>query len=611
MKQFLILAFIFLSIVLNAQFVAPEHKDSVYSNLKVYYQQEFLNNNSTEFIDTITNSVINTHPYFNNFQVNLGNIGTPQYSLEFQKNIQTIGFVGNFDHLNNFRFSPLNSPQYKVNKALTEFSYLNGTQEEERFSVIHVQNLDSNKNIGFKYQSQNSLGFYDRQRTQIRNFYLFGNYHSKNEKYYLDGAFYFNRTNILENGGITADSLFLNNTFSRNLIPVFHTNASNKSEQREYHFNHYYTFFDGAKDSSTIKNHELKAYQTFNFYQFNSLFTDLNTDNIYYSGSTISEGTELWSKWNYEKIDNKFGIDFSSNSFKLNGFLQQQFIEIGTYKESRTLQNQILGLKGEVNLFKILKIDSKYEQVLAGYNGGDGKLILNGYLPLTNQIGLNFSYNTLVARVPFVYNTFYANQLEIQNNFQKEKLNQITGGLKIRDVIDFEIGSGLFNNGVYFDSPFSATQSNTNDEFFFAQFKGDFQMKRLVWQTKLKYQTFANANLFPLPNFVSFNRFYLKGWIFDHHLHFNLGFDVFYASKYNGYGFSPLTRQFFLNSSGTNLGNYPFVDLFAAAKVKSARFYIKACHINQGFTGNNFYVAQNYPFHDFSLRLGFSWAFLN
>ncbi len=72
----------------------------------------------------------------------------------------------------------------------------------------------------------------------------------------------------------------------------------------------------------------------------------------------------------------------------------------------------------------------------------------------------------------------------------------------------------------------------------------------------------------------------------------------------------PMLRSFYIQDQEL-VGNYPYFDFYVAAKVKSARVFVKLSHINSGFSGTGYYAAPNYPMADRMLRLGVDWTFWN
>ena len=59
------------------------------------------------------------------------------------------------------------------------------------------------------------------------------------------------------------------------------------------------------------------------------------------------------------------------------------------------------------------------------------------------------------------------------------------------------------------------------------------------------------------------------------------------------------------------IGNYPFMNLYANFKLSKARFYVMMSHINQGMMGKNYFSMPGYPLNPRRFQLGVSVDFAN
>ena len=58
-------------------------------------------------------------------------------------------------------------------------------------------------------------------------------------------------------------------------------------------------------------------------------------------------------------------------------------------------------------------------------------------------------------------------------------------------------------------------------------------------------------------------------------------------------------------------GDYPFIDFFINAQIKTVRVFIKVDHLNSGMMGNYYILTPRYPMNDRALKLGVSWRFFD
>lgn len=67
----------------------------------------------------------------------------------------------------------------------------------------------------------------------------------------------------------------------------------------------------------------------------------------------------------------------------------------------------------------------------------------------------------------------------------------------------------------------------------------------------------------------------------------------------------------FYNQREIEVGNYPFMNLYANMKLSRTRFYVMMSHINQGLTGKNYFAMPHYPMNPRRFQLGLSVDFAN
>jgi len=77
----------------------------------------------------------------------------------------------------------------------------------------------------------------------------------------------------------------------------------------------------------------------------------------------------------------------------------------------------------------------------------------------------------------------------------------------------------------------------------------------------------------------------------------------YYAMKY-----MPATGRYF-NQSETQIGNYPYINVFLNLKVKRTRIFIMGDHLNSGLMGYEYFLVPNYPLNIRMIRYGLAWTF--
>lgn len=172
------------------------------------------------------------------------------------------------------------------------------------------------------------------------------------------------------------------------------------------------------------------------------------------------------------------------------------------------------------------------------------------------------------------------------------------------DVTESYGRSGL-TAGVY--------QESGNINLLTAQLKQDFRLGILNWENVITYQNSSNKDVLPVPALNIFTNLYLKFKIAKV-LSVELGGDVTFFTKYYAPDYIPQLGQFAIqknSDSRIELGNYPYVDVYANFHLKRARFFVMMSHVNNSSGNKMTFLAPHYPVNGNILRFGVSWNFYN
>ena len=82
-----------------------------------------------------------------------------------------------------------------------------------------------------------------------------------------------------------------------------------------------------------------------------------------------------------------------------------------------------------------------------------------------------------------------------------------------------------------------------------------------------------------------------------------LGIDCDYYTKYKSVAYQPATMSFY-NQDEIEIGNYPFMNVYANMKLSKARFYVLMSHVNQGWFDNNYFSMPHYPLNPRRFQIG-------
>ena len=146
-----------------------------------------------------------------------------------------------------------------------------------------------------------------------------------------------------------------------------------------------------------------------------------------------------------------------------------------------------------------------------------------------------------------------------------------------------------------------------------AQLDQKLQLGPLHWDNIITFQTSSNREVLPLPKLNVFTNLYLQFMVADV-LRVELGASGTWFTKYYAPDYLPQLSQFAVqqnDDSRVELGNFPFVDVYANMHLKHARFFVMMSNV----TGTSFnrmaFLTPHHPLNRSVLHIGVSWNFFN
>lgn len=280
---------------------------------------------------------------------------------------------------------------------------------------------------------------------------------------------------------------------------------------------------------------------------------------------------------------------------------------------------------------KLLHYNLRAETWLAGEDAGQFRIQGTG--------DLNFRlFNDtvqLIARASVEHNnpTFYYRHYHSKHywwdtDLDKEIRTRIEGEFSLRRTrTRLRIAFDNINNYIYMsqrynilpDQNFRRTgnvvevcQSSKNLTVLTAQLRQDVTFGAFNWENVITYQASSDKEIIPVPALNIFSNMYFR-FLVRKVLDIHLGADVRYFTKYNAPDYSPALGMFTVqgNAEKVELGNYPWVNVYADFFLKHARFFVMYTHLNHGSGDKNYFLTPHYPTNSSILRFGVSWNFFN
>ena len=156
-------------------------------------------------------------------------------------------------------------------------------------------------------------------------------------------------------------------------------------------------------------------------------------------------------------------------------------------------------------------------------------------------------------------------------------------------------------------------QQAANLNVMTAQLDQKLRLGPLYWDNTVTYQSSSNQQVLPLPALNVFSNLYLK-FMIAHVLSVELGGSATYFTNYEAPDFCPQLNQYAVQQNAASrieLGNFPFIDVYANLHLKHARFFVMMTNVTATSFNRQTFLVAHYPQNRRTLHLGISWNFFN
>ena len=289
---------------------------------------------------------------------------------------------------------------------------------------------------------------------------------------------------------------------------------------------------------------------------------------------------------------------------------------MGTINEhSVSIGGQLQRTQGHTLHYNVLA-----ETWVAGEDMGQLKLFLGDTVRLVAKGYFHRLNPTMYER------KFHAKHFWWDNNLDKETRTRVEGNFtyeKTRTTLRVAVEE--IQNYTYYGMSYTrANDTNTlltagvrqhggNLNILTAQLDQKLQLGPLHWDNVLTYQSSSNEDVLPLPTLNAFSNLYLEFMIAGV-LRVELGGAATWFTKYNAPDFCPGINQFAVQENGqtrTELGNFPFVDVYANLHLKHARFFLMMQNATASSFNKNYFLTPHYAQNEATIHFGVSWNFFN
>jgi len=559
---------------------------------------------------------------------------------------------------------------YEVPSPYSELFFKSTFQQGQNLDATLAVNTSPKFNIAISFKGFRSLGKYYSSLSRSRQFRLSTQYQTYNQRYRLrlhqttqslenelngglrnDGVYFFeNAPNyvkadesglpILDDNGEEQFDFY--DGFSDRSLLSTNIEASNDLSGKRYFMDHRYQMFPIAKDTTAYKmeigyqlSHETKKYNYIH-----------NRPNTYfhetYDTSNVNDST------NYSTLENKVYARYKD---RLLGELQLDLFHYNwnyALGENEYQKDSILPISIEASqlaaqvewtktLFGTALKAKGYQSLKETYATTDLNLDVNRLLLKDISVSAKIQYRS--QPLNFNYHLFQSDFKEY--NWSNTNLVNQTTSTKSIGVSHPKWGnvsaawSTINNYGFFYNITrlrdlnekfkVEVRQLDKQIHYFKARFNQRLDFGKLSWINNAQYQkatqeedldqVLGDPLALNVPEWLIRSTLMMTSSIFNKALSFQSGatfvfFTDYYADQYN-----PLLSEF-VTQNNTKIGEYPRVDFFFNAKIKSSRIFIKLENVSAPIehlikvdTPYDYYAAPFTPYRDFSIRFGLIWNF--
>ena len=577
---------------------------------------------------------------------NLGDVHTPFIDLRF-KPYDEMGMRAGLTPFTNLYFSADSARFYDSKLPYTEFHYAQGKGGQRGmidFDALHTQNFGKQFNITALYHSTSNDGFYSRQSMSCKNIQVSTYFHSRNHRYTASGIATWNKTNMMENGGIE-QSAATEATFKElgggvRIVDVSLNQARNINRFRDHRIQQvYWLTMSPAADSSTERHGTLGISHGFQTSRNSNYYTDQAADFGFYDSVWLYNGKYSADSFALKQISNTIelfspirakGLSFRAG-VRHDRFTAFASADAGNYNRFSGHNNSVFA-QFNFNLSKAFRSEVYGTFYPEGYNQGDYQLKWNNRTSLgpSGQWQLEAGAQSLTRKPVFRQMRMLSNHYRWDNDFRQTRSQTLSFALgktmkrpAVYNAYYYTLPSHAFqlrvhytlmDAFVYYGADGKPAQGNDGQSSLQLSATGHLNLKWLQVHQELVLQRFSKPleRVVQLPAALSKTSLYYQTFAFKKASFLQIGFDAVITSSYRAGLYNPALQNFRLSEK--SVGAYPFIDFFINAEVKTARIFFKIEHLNQDLLSDaafpNYLFSSPYqPSAPRRFRLGFIWKF--
>jgi len=518
---------------------------------------------------------------------------------------------------------------YSVATPFTDLYFRSVMERGQNVDALVTANISPQFNFSIAYKGLRSEGKYINQLSSTGNFRLTASYHTPSNRYAAN--FHFASQDFLngENGGISniADFESGNEDYeNRQRLNVYSRDAESFLRAKRLFLDHNFRVNPGDAQNNLHISHQ---------FNYESKFFEYNQQTL---GSVLEDGTRLQrfgpafrpsninDQTHYNRMYNKIGAVYENKTLGKFKFFAEDFRYNYYFDRVLLLANQTnTGLLSD----EIQSVGGEYEYRKEKWtaNGLVSQSITNQSLSLLqgkvryrfdDRNAVSFQYERMNKIPDNIYNLNQSTFVGYNwtNDFKNEKINNIFINAQTQ-WLTAAVQVSSFKDMLYFENSLMSAdtlivtprQHSGSIQYLSVRIGREFRLGKFALDNTILYQQVdQDSNVLNVPKIVTRNTLYFQDHYFSRALFIQTGVTFNYFTKYYANDYNPVIGEFFVQRE-KEIGDFPMFDFFLDMRIRTARLYFKAEHFNSAWTGNNFLTAPNYPYRDFTFRIGIEWNF--
>lgn len=533
-----------------------------------------------------------------------------------------------------YMHTPANTRFVNTTVPFTEMVWTNAgarSKSEQTFRIRHSQNINRFLNFGFNYDIVYSIGQYNYQKAVDKNFLLHGSYNGNAYTAYLSVGTN-NHESSASGGLISKDDLSQYSTDDMPFVLNDFNKAQNRLKNRYIMLVQRYS--PGGKRDTVTGDMLIKGPVTFSYiglYEWNKQrYLDNSPLSTLYDTVMINRSVTQDSLFQ-GLLTNTIRADFAAGSTgrfrigagagvrsELRNFGQVVPGDSLTRPDTVKRNMNSLVLTGKVfnNIGTKFGWTASGDLWFQGYRAGD--FIVDGRIYKefsTAHKGLITwdATGSFASYTPsFWYSSWGSNNFSWQLDHSKEL--RLTTGSSVtwpERNMNLRFNYALVDNFMYMDDGIPA-QHQGGLSILSLSARKDFIIWKLHLDNTILFQQSSNNEVLSLPLLAARSAFFIdhvfKFRVTGGEMSFQLGAEAMIHTPYYAMNFMPATGSYY-SQTETEIGNYPFINVFLNLKIKRTRFFIMVDHLNSGMTGYEYFLVPDYPLNIRMIRYGLAWTF--